>query len=158
MAKLKILVIHGANLVYQGKRSPELYGTTTTKELDLMIKEHSKKNGYQLDAFYTNIEGDAINKIYDAATKGCDGIVMNPGGFTYCGYALRDCIKGVNLPCVEIHWSNLLKRNIHSVLAEAAIGVIAGFGADSYLLGLDAMLKILNYEPTSREVRPSRIG
>jgi 3-dehydroquinate dehydratase II len=98
-----------------------------------------------LDIRYTNLEGEAINWVYDAATNRVDGLLMNPAGFTVAGYALRDCLKAVrdSLPYVEIHISNIDKRGIKSVTAEAAEGVVQGFGLDSYFVALDAMLRLL---------------
>ena len=135
-----ILLVQGANLVYLGKREPEIYGTTTPDELNALLLDHAKAKGYTLDIFYTNLEGEAINRIYQAADSGVDALVMNPAGFTYAGYALRDCIKGTGLPYVEVHISNVEKRGIRSVLSDAAGGVIFGFGMYSYILGLEAML------------------
>ena len=139
-----ILLVQGANLVYLGKREPEIYGPTTPQELDAMLQDHSKAKGYLLDIFYTNIEGEAINRIYQAASSGVDGLVMNPAGFSYAGHALKDCIKGARLPYVEVHISNIEKRGISSVLASVAEGAIFGFGMYSYILGLEAMLHILD--------------
>ncbi len=141
--KLRILLLQGANLSYLGKREPEIYGTTMAAELDAMLQRHAKEKKYKLEIFYTNIEGEAINRIYQAADGGVDGVVMNPGGFTYAGYALRDCMKGAALPYIEVHIRNLESHGIHSVLAGVANGVIHGFGLRSYILGLDAMLGLL---------------
>src|SRR6516165_1922191 len=139
----RILLLQGANLNYLGKREPAIYGTTTAAELDAMLREHARKNGHGLDIFYTNIEGEAINRIYRAAEEGFDGLVMNPAGFTYAGYALKDCIKGAGLPYIEVHISNIAKRNIHSVLSEVSEGLVTGFGLHGYVMALDAMLNIL---------------
>jgi 3-dehydroquinate dehydratase II len=141
---LRILLVQGANLVYLGKREPEVYGRTTPAELDAMLQEHAAAKGFELQIFYTNVEGEAINMIYQAADSGVDGLVMNPAGFTHAGYALRDCVKGCGLPYVEVHISNIDKRGIHSVLSVAAEGVIYGFGMHGYVLGLDAMLHLLS--------------
>src|SRR6516165_6982521 len=146
----KILLVQGANLTYLGRREPEIYGTTTPTELDAMLQEHARQHGYQLDIFYTNVEGEAINRIYRAVDEGADGLVMNPAGFTYAGYALKDCIKGAGLPYVEVHISSIAKRNIHCVLSDAAEGMITGFGMHSYILGLDAMLEILRRRSMGR--------
>jgi 3-dehydroquinate dehydratase-2 len=143
-AMQRILLVQGANLVYLGKREQEFYGTTTPDELDSMVQGHAKTKGYALDIFYTNIEGEAINRIYQSAESGVDGLVMNPAGFSYVGYALKDCIKGTGLPYVEVHISNIEKRGIPSVLASVATGVIYGFGIYSYILGLEAILNILD--------------
>ena len=139
----KILVLQGANMTYLGRRQPELYGTTTAAELDEMMRAHAHKNKYELEIFYTHVEGEAIQRLYQAVDTGVDGLVMNPAGFLYAGYALRDCLRAVNFPYVEVHMTNIEKRGIHSILADTSVGMIAGFGVDSYLLGLDAMCSIL---------------
>lgn len=140
----KILLLQGANLNYLGKREPAIYGATTADELNAMLHRHAENKGYALDIFYTNVEGEAINRIYRAVDERFDGLVMNPAGFTYAGYALKDCVKGAGLPYVEIHISNIHKRRIESVLSDASEGVITGFGVYGYLLALDAMLHLLN--------------
>jgi 3-dehydroquinate dehydratase-2 len=139
-----ILLIQGANLEWLGKRQPEIYGTTTPAELDALLHAEAKRLGCELEIFYTNVEGEAISRIYQAARDGVDGILMNPAGFTYAGYALKDCILGAALPYVEVHISNVEKRGIKSVLGEAAEGVVHGFGMKSYLLGMDALLHVIN--------------
>jgi len=139
----KILLVQGANLTFLGRREPAIYGTTTPAELDAMLQRHATERGYTLEIFYSNIEGEAIDRIYRAVDEKFDGLVMNPAGFTYAGYALKDCIKGAALPYVEVHISNIAKRNIDCVLSDVAAGMIAGFGMHSYILGLDAMLEIL---------------
>jgi 3-dehydroquinate dehydratase-2 len=96
-AVAKILLLQGANLTFLGRREPEIYGSTTPAELDTMLQRHAQEHGYQLKIFYTNIEGEAINRIYQATDEGFDGLVMNPAGFTYAGFALKDCIKGAAL-------------------------------------------------------------
>lgn len=140
---IRILLLQGANLTHLGKREPAIYGTTTAAELDARLRRHAAEQKYELDIFYTNIEGEAINRIYRAADEGFDGLVMNPAGFTYAGYALKDCVKGAGLPYVEVHISNIAARDIHCVLSSAARGVITGFGLHGYILGLEAMLQIL---------------
>jgi 3-dehydroquinate dehydratase-2 len=149
-AVTKILLVQGANLTFLGRREPEIYGSTTQAELDAMLQRHAQDRGYELEIFYTNIEGEAINRIYQATDEGFDGLVMNPAGFTYAGFALKDCIKGAALPYVEVHISSIAKRNIHCVLSDVAEGVITGFGMHSYILGLDAMLEILRKRTVRR--------
>jgi 3-dehydroquinate dehydratase II len=139
----RILLVQGANLTYLGKREPAMYGSTTPAQLDAMLQDHAHANGYELTIYYTNVEGDAINHIYEAADRGVDGIVMNPAGFSYAGYALKDCLKGVGLPYVEVHISHLAKRHIQCVLSDVSDGVIFGFGLYGYILGLEAMLHLL---------------
>src|ERR1700734_3561318 len=117
----KILLVQGANLSFLGRREPAIYGTTTAAELDILLQSHAKKHDYALDIFYSNIEGEAINRIYQAVDEGFEGLVMNPAGFTYAGFALKDCVKGAG---------------IHCVLSDVAEGFITGFGMHSYILGL----------------------
>jgi 3-dehydroquinate dehydratase-2 len=141
--RFKILLLQGANLSYLGRREPEIYGTTTAAELDSILRTHAEKHRYDIEIFYTHVEGVAIERLYRAVDEGFDGVVMNPGGFTYNGYALRDCLRTLPFPYIEVHITNLDKRGIRSVPAEVAIGVISGFGADTYVMGLDAMLNLL---------------
>jgi 3-dehydroquinate dehydratase-2 len=138
----KILLIQGANMAYLGKREPEIYGSTTAAELDRMLQRHARARGFKLDIYYTHIEGEAIGRVYRAADEGVDGLLMNPAGFIHAGYALRDCLRSMRFPYVEVHMSNIDKRGLHSVTAETARGVIAGFGLNSYLMGLDALLEL----------------
>ena len=142
----KILLLQGANMVWRGQREPELYGTTTANELDAIMRARAASAGITLDIFYANIEGEAIARIYQAVKEGVDGLLMNPAGFTYAGFALRDCIKAVSLPYVEVHMTNIERRGTRSVLAEVANGVVAGLGISSYLLGLDGLLNAIEHE------------
>jgi len=135
-----ILLIQGPNMSYLGKRQPEIYGTTTAAELDAMLRAHARANKYKLDIFYTHSEAAAIERLYRGVEEKIDGVVMNPAAFLFAGYALRDCLRAVPFPYIEVHMSNVEKRGIHSILAETAVGIVAGFGVRSYLLGLDAML------------------
>ncbi len=139
----KIFLLQGPNMSFLGRRQPEIYGTTTAAELDAMMLEHAKANGYALEIFYTHSEPVAIERLYQALDEGFDGVVMNPAAFLFAGYALRDCLRAIQLPYVEVHMSNIEKRGLHSILAEVAVGMVAGFGVNSYLLGLDAMLRHL---------------
>jgi 3-dehydroquinate dehydratase-2 len=132
-----------------GHRQPELYGTTTAAELDAMISAEAEAKGVALDIFYSNIEGEAITRIYQAARDGIDGLLMNPAGFLYQGYALRDCLRGVRLPYIEVHMTNLEKRGMHSVLAEESHGMIVGLGLDSYSLGLEALVRVIKRQTQS---------
>ena len=142
----KVLLLQGANMVWLGKRKPELYGTTTAEELDALMRERASSVGIELEIFYANIEGEAIARIYQGAKDSVDGLLMNPAGFTYAGFALRDCIKAVSLPYVEVHMTNIERRGTRSVLAEVANGVVAGLGISSYLRGLDGLLDVIGHE------------
>lgn len=147
----KLLVLQGPNMTYLGRRQPELYGTTTAAELDRMLIEHARRHAYDLEIFYTNIEGEAIERLYQAVDQGIEGVVMNPAGFLYAGYALRDCLRAISFPYIEVHITNIEKRGIHSILAEASVGVIAGLGLNSYILGLEAMLNIVRSKSSAAD-------
>lgn len=136
----KILLIQGPNMSYLGRRQPELYGSTTAAELDGRLRAHARAHKYGLDIFYTHSEGDAIARLYRAVDERVDGLVMNPAAFLYAAYALRDCLRAVPFPYVEVHMTNTEKRGLRSILAETAVGFIAGFGVQSYVLGLEALL------------------
>jgi 3-dehydroquinate dehydratase-2 len=139
----KVLLLQGANMSFLGRRQPEIYGTTTAAQLDAMLLAHAQAHGYELEIFYTHLEGEAIGRLYRAVDEGVQGLVMNPAGFNYAGYALRDCVLALPFPYIEVHMSNVAKRGITCVLAPAATGVVFGFGIQSYLVGLDAMLRLL---------------
>ena len=110
--------------------------------------KHAEKHGYKLAIEYFDVEGEAIRRIYDAVEEGVDGIVMNPAGFTYAGYALRDCMLGVKdeMPIIEIHITNVATREIPDIPSSAAYGVVYGFGLAGYDIALEAMLKVLDGE------------
>jgi 3-dehydroquinate dehydratase-2 len=140
---MKLLLIQGANMEYLGTRQPELYGTTTAKELNSIVRRRARELGVELEILYTNTEGEAVTAIYRADREGIDGLLFNPAGFLHAGHALRDCLRSISAPAIEIHMTNIEKRGFGSVTAEAVIGVIAGFGVDSYILALDAMVSRL---------------
>jgi 3-dehydroquinate dehydratase-2 len=154
----KILLVQGPNLSYLGRRQPEIYGKTSATQLDAMLLAHAREKGYQLDIFYTHTEGPAIERLYRAVDETVDGLVMNPAAFIFAGYALRDTLRAVPFPYVEIHITNIEKRGIHSLLAETAVGMIAGFGMKSYFLGLDAMLDHLEKQRPSRPRAAAKRG
>ncbi|GEM_PF-91852 len=139
----RILLIQGPNMGYLGKREPELYGSTTAAELDQDLRRHAQAHGYDLEIFYSNVEGFAVDKVYDAVEKGVHGIVMNPAGFTYGGYSIRDALIAVPVPYVECHMLAERDWTGSSVTIAAADGMLCGFGVHSYVLALEAMLHIL---------------
>jgi 3-dehydroquinate dehydratase-2 len=139
----KILLIQGANMNLLGIRQPEIYGKTTAKELDGMLLDYAKAKGFELEIFYTNSEGECIDRIIQAYHDKTDALVMNPGGFTFFGKAVGETIKGVRIPYIEVHIANHYARGISSVIAEAAQGVILGLGIQGYFLGLDAALYLI---------------
>ena len=138
---MKLLLIQGANMEYLGIRQPELYGTTTARELDALLMKRAAELGVELAIHYTNVEGEAISAIYAADRAGVDGILFNPAGFLHAGYGLRDCLRSIRCPALEIHMTNIEKRGYGSVTSPAAIGVIMGFGVEFYLLALEAMAR-----------------
>ena len=146
---MKLLLIQGANMEYLGRRQPELYGTTTAKELDAMLRRQAKRLEVSLDILYTNTEGAAVSAIYKADRAKVDGILFNPAGFLHAGHALRDCLRSIRAPAIEIHITNIEKRGYGSITSEAAVGMIAGFGVDSYVLALDAMVSRLRRQPVT---------
>ncbi|WP_076860200.1 type II 3-dehydroquinate dehydratase [Bradyrhizobium mercantei] len=141
---LKVLLIQGANMEYLGSRQPEIYGRTTAAELDEILRADAAQLGMALDIVYTNIEGEAISAIYRSVREKVDGLVMNPAGFLYSGYALRDCLKAVPLPYIEVHMTNIDARGMHSVTASECAGMVTGLGVESYRLALLAIERLLN--------------
>jgi len=139
----KILLIQGANMNLLGVRQPEIYGKTTAAELDRMLLDYAKAKGFELEIFYTNSEGECIDRIIKAYHDKVDALVMNPGGFTFFGRAIGETIRGVSIPYIEVHIANHYARGISSVIAEAAQGVILGLGTQGYFLGLDAALYLI---------------
>ncbi|MGV9868431.1 type II 3-dehydroquinate dehydratase [Rhodococcus koreensis] len=147
---MKVLLIQGANMEYLGYRQPEIYGTTTAAELDEILHADAVELGITLDILYTNVEGEAISAIYRAARDNVDGLVMNPAGFLYAGYALRDCLKAVPIPYIEVHMSNIDARGMHSVTASESVGMVTGLGVESYRLSLDAIHRVLTRAKVAR--------
>jgi 3-dehydroquinate dehydratase-2 len=141
----RILLLQGANMSFLGRRQPELYGTTTAAELDAWMQSYASDRAVILDIQYTHVEGEAIARLYRAVDESCVGVVMNPAGFLYAGYALRDCLRALPIPCVEVHMTNIEARGMKSITAEACVGSVVGFGIYSYRWGQDAMLAHLEH-------------
>lgn len=139
-----VLVIHGPNLNLLGEREPAVYGSTTLAQIDAGLKALGSEIGVTVDTFQSNHEGAIIDAIH-AARGRYGAILINPGAFTHYSIAIRDAIAAVALPVVEVHLSNIHKREEfrhHSVIAPVVVGTIAGFGADSYYLGLRAAARL----------------
>ncbi|WP_282935756.1 type II 3-dehydroquinate dehydratase [Paenibacillus sp. RC67] len=142
----KILVLNGPNLNMLGIREPGVYGTTSLQTIEQRLKQLADELSVELECFQSNHEGALIDKIHEAFSDK-DGIVMNPGAFTHYSYAIRDAIDAVRIPTIEVHISNIHKREAFrhtSVIAPVALGQIAGLGVDSYELGLRAIVSHLN--------------
>jgi 3-dehydroquinate dehydratase-2 len=141
-----ILVLHGANLNLLGQREPDVYGRLTLAEVDAAIEQHVATRGVRVECRQSNHEGVLVDMVQNAAREGFDAVVLNPGAFTHYSYALRDAIAGVSVPVIEVHLSNIQAREPfrrRSVTAAVCRGQVAGFGLQSYLLGLDAALACL---------------
>jgi 3-dehydroquinate dehydratase-2 len=157
MSRRSVLVLHGPNLNLLGTREPEVYGRVSLAEIDKRLREHGRGRAVRVESRQSNVEGQLIDWLQGAEGEGFAGIVFNPGAFTHYSIALRDAVGGIRLPVVEVHLSNVHAREEfrrHSVIAPVARGQIAGFGVDSYLLGLDALLGLLTRAPA----RPTRVS
>lgn len=137
---IRVLLLHGPNLNLLGRREPDVYGTMTFDELNRRIKEHAKELGAEVKILQSNHEGVLIDTIHQEAAW-ADIIVINPAAYTHYSYAIADALKAVRLPAIEVHLSNIHARDEFrrtSVIAPVTVGQIAGFGAMSYLLALNA--------------------
>ena len=138
---MKILIMNGPNLNLLGRREPGIYGTETMETCMATLKKRYRD--VELDYYQSNSEGALIDRLQQAATDGTEGIVLNAGAYTHTSVALHDAIRSINIPVIEIHISNVHAREDfrrHSFLAPACLGVICGFGLDSYRLGIEALL------------------
>jgi len=142
----KILVVHGPNLNLLGTREPKIYGSATLADINADLAAIARSSGHDLADFQSNSEGALIDRIQAAAKDGTVFIVINPGALTHTSIALRDALAAVAIPFIEVHLSNVHAREPfrhRSYLSDLAVGVITGFGPDSYRLALTAALKRL---------------
>ena len=138
---MRVLVLHGVNLDMFGKRDPAVYGTTTLAEINDGLVALGQELGAAVETFQTNSEGDMCERIHAARGDGTAAVVINAGAWTHYSYAIRDALAILTVPIVEVHMSNVHAREAfrdRSVFAELVRGQIAGFGVESYLLGLRA--------------------
>jgi len=140
-----VLILHGPNLNLLGSREKSIYGSTTLAEIDRALERRGRELDVAVQSFQSNHEGVLVDKIHQAAGYS-DGILINPGALTHYSYALRDALAAVGLPLVEVHLSNIFAREAfraHSVISPLAAGVICGLGPHGYLLGLEALVRII---------------
>lgn len=141
-------MLHGPNLNLLGQREPGIYGSVTLDAIDALLQETAKDLGIQVICFQSNHEGVLVDAIQEARHQH-QGILVNAAAYTHTSVAIRDAISAVNLPTVEVHLSNIYRREPfrhHSYIAPVAIGQISGFGAESYRLGLHALVHYLRQE------------
>ena len=142
---MRILVVSGPNLNLLGTREPGVYGRTTLPEIEAELAEIGRDMGVEVECHQSNHEGVLVDVIHEAVDR-CDGIVINPGALTHYSIALRDAVGAVSLPTVEVHLSNIAKREEfrhRSVIVPVCIGQISGFGPASYRIGLAALIEYL---------------
>ena len=142
---MSILVLNGPNLNLLGTREPQIYGSTTLPQIEAELVQLAANAGAKLQALQSNHEGVLIDRIHAARTDGTDFIIVNPGGLTHTSVALRDALAGVAIPFIELHLSNVHKREEfrhRSFLSAIAVGVIAGLGVNGYRLALQHALSL----------------
>ena len=140
---MRILILHGPNLNLLGKREPDIYGSTTLEEIDRRCIDLGRELGAEVTCRQSNHEGDLVQAVQDALGT-YQALVINPGAYTHTSVALRDAIASTGIPAVEVHLSNIYRREQfrqHSYVSGVAVGQITGFGAESYLLGVRAAVQ-----------------
>lgn len=149
MSSHKVLVLHGPNLNLLGERQPEIYGYETLDDINNRLYEKAAINGWDLKCLQSNHEGELIDAIHAARRDGTGLIVINPAAYTHTSVAILDALQAMNLPLIEVHLSNIYKREAfrhHSYVSQAADGVICGLGMEGYLLALRALAGKLGSE------------
>ncbi len=143
----KVLVIHGPNLNLLGQREKDIYGTTTLAEINGKLEALAKEHGVELEILQSNHEGEIVDAIGHSKKKNIKAILINPAAYTHTSVAIRDAIAAVEIPTVEIHLSNIYAREEFrhtSLIAPVAKGQVCGFGAHSYILGLQAVIQLIS--------------
>lgn len=150
-----VLVIHGPNLNLLGTREPHIYGSTTLAQIDDDLRAHGTMLGLEVETFQSNHEGELLDKIHASLAK-VGAMIVNAGGFTHTSVALRDGLAAVPVPVIEVHLSNLAKREEfrhHSFIAPVCVGQIAGFGAFGYRLALEAAAHLMGRDQKGTSTR-----
>ena len=156
----RVLVLHGPNLNLLGNREQSIYGTTSLDAIDASLADLGNELGIELDIRQSNLEGELVTWIQDART-GYDGIVINPAAYTHTSVAIRDALAAVNLPTIEVHLSNIHRREEfrrHSYIAGVALAQISGFGPTGYLLALRGLYSHLSSNGAKPAARSRRAG
>ena len=146
----KILILNGPNLNLLGTREPDVYGATTLADVEAECVAHGQRLGFAVECFQSNHEGALIDRVHAARTDGTQFILINPGAYTHTSVALRDALAGVAIPFIEVHLSNVHRREPfrhHSYFSDLAEGVIVGLGAHGYRLALEAAIERLGAPP-----------
>ena len=152
---MKIAVIQGPNLNMLGIREQNIYGPMTLDQIHEQMKGSADQNGVELEFFQTNLEGEIVDKIQECLGT-VDGIIINPAAYSHTSIAIADAISAINLPVVEVHISNIYKREEFrqkSITAGASLGVITGFGPFGYHMGLIALMQIINEVEAAKEAQ-----
>ncbi len=139
------MVINGPNLNMTGLREPEIYGSETLEDINNFISDYAKSKGVEVDFFQSNSEGDIVTAAQNVLLKNYDGCVINAGAYTHYSYAIRDAIASTSKPFVEVHMSDIHKREAfrhNSVIKEVCVKQIAGFGKESYTKGIDTLVNL----------------
>lgn len=157
---MKILIINGPNLNMLGRRETDIYGNIKLDDVDRLLTDEAKNidENLSLEFFQSNSEGEIVSHI-QLAFNNCDGILVNPAAYTHTSVAIRDALLSTGLPTVEVHISNIFKREKfrhRSFVSEVCVGVISGFGVDSYLLGLRGLYNFIRYSSDEAESGPIR--
>lgn len=145
-SQLSIIVLHGPNLNLLGQREPEIYGSSTLSDINVLLKADGEKLGLSVSCLQSNHEGVLVDAIQGALGTH-QGIIINAGAYTHTSIAIRDALAGVKIPTIEVHLSNIYQREEfrhHSYIAPVVIGQISGFGIESYRLALQALAKFLH--------------
>lgn len=152
MNPLRILVMHGPNLNLLGTREPDHYGLKNLADINENLIAIGDQMGCEITTFQSNHEGELVERIHQAASEHLDGIAINPAAYTHTSVALRDAMLGCHIPFVELHLSNIYRREEfrhHSMLADIAIGIVSGFGPASYALALTGLVEHLRSNNSS---------